>query len=76
MGRECGTYGMQETRILGLVGKREGKRLLGRRRHKCDDNIKMGLQYVVWGGIDWVDLAEDRYRWRALVKAVLNLWVP
>ena len=48
MGRECGTYGMQESCILGLVGKREGRRLLGRRRHKCDGDIKW--VFIVWYG--------------------------
>ena len=58
-----------------LVGKPGGKRSLGRPRRRWEDNIKMDLQEVGWGGIDWIDLAEDRDRWRALVNAVMNLRV-
>jgi hypothetical protein len=57
-----------------LVGKPEGKRPLG--RPKWEDNIKMDLQEVGCGGMDWIELAQDRGRWRALVNAVMNLWVP
>ena len=59
-----------------LVGRPEGKRALGRPRLRWDDNIKMDLQDVVWRGMDWIDLAEDRDRWRAVVNAVMNLRVP
>jgi hypothetical protein len=59
-----------------LVGKPEGKRPLGRPRHRSLDNIKMGLTEIGCGGVDWIGLAQDRYRWRARVNAVLNLWVP
>jgi hypothetical protein len=59
-----------------FVGKPEGKRPLGRRRCRWEDNIKMYLQEVGWGGMDWVNLAQDRDRWRALVNAVLNPLVP
>jgi hypothetical protein len=52
-----------------LVGKREGKRPLGRPRHRWEDNIKMDLQEVGCGGTDWIELADDRDRWRALVNA-------
>ena len=59
-----------------LVGKPEGNRLLGRTRSRWEDNIKMDLQEVGCGGMDWIDLARDKDRWRALVNAVMNLRVP
>jgi len=59
-----------------LVGKPEGKRPLGRSRHIWEDNIKLDLQVVGCGGMDWIELAQDRDRWRALVNAVMNLRVP
>ena len=59
-----------------LVGKPEGKRPLGRRRHRWEDNIKMGLEEVGRGCGDWMELAQDRDRWRALVSTVMNFRVP
>jgi len=58
------------------VGRPGRKRPLGRPRRRWEDNIKMDLQRVGWGGVDWFDLAYDRDRWRALVNAVMNLCVP
>ena len=58
------------------VWKPEGKRSLGRHRRRWEDNIKMDLQEVGCGGMDWIGLAQDRYRWRTLVSAVMNLRVP
>ena len=55
------------------MGKHEGKRPLGRPRHLWEDNIKMGLQEVGCGGMDWIELTQDRDRWRVLVNAVMNL---
>ena len=59
-----------------LMGKPEGKRPLGRPRRRREDNIKMNLQEVGRGCGDWIELAQDRDRWRALVSTVMNLWVP
>jgi hypothetical protein len=58
------------------VGKPEGKRLLGRPRRRWVDNIKMDLGEIGWNGVDWIDLAQDRDRWRALVNTVMNLRFP
>jgi hypothetical protein len=59
-----------------LMGKPKGKRPLGRPRRKWEDNIKMDIKEVGWGSIDWIDLAQDRNRWRTLVNALMNLPVP
>jgi hypothetical protein len=59
-----------------LVGKPEGKRSLGRPRRRWADNIKMDLREIGWDGMDWTDLTQDSYQWRALVNTVLNLRVP
>jgi hypothetical protein len=69
---------MGEERVVYrvLVGKPEGKRPLGRTRRRWKDKIKMDLQEVGCGGVDWIGLAQDRDRWRANVNAVMNLRVP
>ena len=69
MGERRGVYRV-------LVGKPQNKRPLGRPRHRWEDNIKMDLQEVGCGGMDWIELAQDRDRWQALVNAVMNLLVP
>ena len=69
MGERTGVYRV-------LVGKLEGKRPLGRPRRRWEDNIKMDLQEVRWAGMGWIELAQDRDRWQALVNAVMNLRVP
>jgi len=69
MGESRGVYRV-------LVGKPKGKRPLGRPRFRWEDNIKMDLQEVECGGMDWIDLAQERDRRQALVNAVINLWVP
>jgi hypothetical protein len=69
MGEQRNAYGI-------LVGKPEGKRPLGRPRRRWVDNIKMDLREIGWDGMDWIDLAQERDQWRALVNTVMNLWVP
>jgi hypothetical protein len=59
-----------------LLGKPVGKRPLGRPRRRCVDNIKMDLREMRWDGMDWIDLAQDRDKWRALVNTIMNLRVP
>jgi len=59
-----------------LVWKPEGNRPLGRPRHRLEDNIKMDLQEMEFEGKDWIDVAQDRDKWQALVNVVMNLWVP
>ena len=58
-----------------LMGKLEGKRPFGRRRRRWEDTIRVDLQEVGCGGMDWIDLAQDRDRWRALVNVIMNLRV-
>ena len=69
MGEERGVHRV-------LVGKPEEKRQLGRPRRRWEDNIKMDRQEVGGGGGDWMELAEDRDRWRALMNTVMNFRVP
>jgi hypothetical protein len=68
--------GEEKSVYRALVGKPEGKKPLGRPRRRWKDNIKMDLQEVGRGGGDWLELAQDRDRWRALVSTVKSLWVP
>jgi len=76
MGGACGTMGEWRGVYRVLVGKPEGKRPLRRPRRRWEDNIKMDLQEVGRGGMDWIDLAQDMDRWWALVNGVMNLRVP
>ena len=67
---------MRRGGVRVLVGKPEGRRPLGRPRRRWVDNIRMDLQEVVCGYMDWIGLAQDRDRWRAVVSVVINLRVP
>jgi hypothetical protein len=58
-----------------LIGEPEGKRPLGRLRRKWEDGIRMDLRQIGWGSVDWIQLAQDRGRWRAFVNTVMNLRV-
>jgi hypothetical protein len=69
MGERRGVYRV-------LVGQPEGKRPLGRRRRRWKGNIKMDLQEVGFEGVDWIELSQDRDRWRTLLTAVMNLRFP
>jgi hypothetical protein len=68
-------YGGQEEAYRVLVGKLKGKRPLGRPRHKWRHKSKIDLREIGWDGMDWIDLAQDRDQWRALVNTVINLGV-
>jgi hypothetical protein len=76
MGRACSTKGKKRNAYRILVGKPEGKGPLGRPRRRWVDNIKMNLREIGWDVVDWMDMAQDRDKWRALVNTVLKLRVP
>jgi hypothetical protein len=76
MGRACSTNGEKRNAYGILVGKPGEKRPLGRPRSRWKGNIKMHIREIGWGGMDWIDRAEDWDQWRALVKTVMNLRVP
>jgi hypothetical protein len=69
MGEVRGAYSI-------LVGRPEGRRPLGRSRHRWEDNIKIDLMEIGFGDVDWIHLAQDRDRWRAFVNTVMSLRVP
>jgi hypothetical protein len=69
MGERRGAYRV-------LMGKLEERRPLERPRRRCEDNIKVNLREVGWGNIDWINLAQGRDRWRAVVNSVMNFRVP
>ena len=72
----CGAYGRGEGVYRVLLGKPEGRRPMGRPRHRWVNNIRTDLQEVGCGDIDWIGLAQDRDRWRTVVSVVMNIRVP
>ena len=76
MGWACGAYYVRRGVYRVLLGKPEGRRPLGRPRRRWVDNIRIDLQEVGCGYMDWIGLAQDRDRWRTLVNAAMNLRVP
>jgi hypothetical protein len=76
VGRACGTRGRGEKRVQGFGGKARRKKSLERPRRRWEDGIKMDLREIGWGGcVEWIQLAQDRDHWRAVVNAVMNLRV-
>jgi hypothetical protein len=75
VGGACGTHERTEKCTSFLVGKPEGKRPLGRPRRRWEDGVRLDLREIGLGGVDWIRLAQDRDRWRAVVSAVMNLRV-
>jgi len=76
MNGKCSTYGERKGACRILVGKTKGKRPLGRPRRRLKDNIMMDLQEVGCGGMDWIDLAQDKDRYRSFVNSVMDLRGP
>jgi hypothetical protein len=75
MGRAYNTYGGENECIYDFVGRSRRKRTLGRLRSMCEDNTKMYLGEIRWGGMEWIDLDEDRDQWKSLVNAAMNFRV-
>jgi hypothetical protein len=76
MGGACSTNGEKKNAYRIFVGKPKGKRPLGRPRRRWVDTIKVDLRDIGWNVMDWIDLAQDRDQWRALVNTVMNFRVP
>jgi hypothetical protein len=74
MHREYSKYGEKRNAYSILVGKPEGKRPLWRSNRRWEDNIKMDIREIEWDDMDWINLAENRDQWRALVNTVRDLW--
>jgi hypothetical protein len=75
MSRASNLYGERRNAYRALVEREEGKRPLGRSRRGWEDDIKIGIEEIVWGGMDLINLAQDRDQWRAHVDTVMNLRV-
>jgi hypothetical protein len=75
IGRACSTHGEKRNACRILVGKPDGKRPLERPRRRREDDIRIDLIEIGWGGVDWIDLTTDRDQWGALVNAVINFRV-
>jgi hypothetical protein len=73
MGRACGTNGENMNAYSIMVGRPEGKRPLGRPKRRWLDNIEMDLREIEWGVMDWIDVAQDRDQWSAVVDTEMNL---
>jgi hypothetical protein len=76
MGRACNTKVEKRNACTILVGKLEGKRPLGRRRRTWADDIKMDPREVLWAGMEWIDVAQDRDKWRAFLNMIMSPRVP
>jgi hypothetical protein len=76
MSGACRTDGGEEELVCVICRKSRGKRPLGRLRRRWVDNVRMDLGKIGWGDINWIGLAQDRERWRALVNSAMNLRVP
>jgi hypothetical protein len=76
MGRACSVDREERNAYRLSIGKPEEKNQIGRPRCRWVDNFKMNLAEIIWGGVDWIDAAQDRDQWRALVNAVMKLRVP
>jgi hypothetical protein len=75
LSRAYSTHGGKEKCIYDIVGKARRKECTRKTKRRCVDNIKIYLREIGWGGKDWIDLAQDREQWRALVNTVINLRV-
>jgi hypothetical protein len=75
MGKACSKHGEKRNSYGIFVGKSEGKRPLGKPTRRWEDNIKMDLREIRWGGMDWNELAQNRDQWSVVVKTVMNFRV-